>query len=138
MKPIQFEAVKYAMNQTKDGHRLTLTIHPDDVPEEIFRDYVGARYQFVAVRLDDQNQPLDRQKAFAGERSMRIASMLVKDPKFWEWLKSINQIDHEDVNEASEWMKIKLQISSKKELPYKPEAQQILDKIYREYEAWKN
>ena len=90
------------------------------------------------MRLDDQDQPLDRQKAFAGERSMRIAAMLVKDPKFWEWLKSMNQIDHEDVNEASEWMKIKLQISSKKELPYKPEAQQILDKIYREFEAWKN
>ena len=50
MKTSQFEAVKVAIKQDKTGYVLTLSIHPDEIPEEVMRDFVGARYQVVALR----------------------------------------------------------------------------------------
>jgi hypothetical protein len=51
MDTLQFEAVKMALKQNKDGYVLTMTVHPDEVPDALLRDYVGARYQVVMVRL---------------------------------------------------------------------------------------
>jgi transposase len=47
MKTLQFEGVKVALKQDKTGYVLNLSMHPDDVPEELLRDFVGARYQVV-------------------------------------------------------------------------------------------
>jgi hypothetical protein len=49
METSQFEAVKVSMKQDNSGYVLTLRIHPDEVPEEILRDFVGARYMAVLV-----------------------------------------------------------------------------------------
>jgi hypothetical protein len=51
METLQFEAVKMALKQNKDGYVLTMSIHPDEIPDELMRDFVGARYQVVMVRL---------------------------------------------------------------------------------------
>ena len=40
MDTSQFEAKKVALKQTKDGHVLTLAIHPDESPDEILRDFM--------------------------------------------------------------------------------------------------
>ena len=45
-----------AMKQDRTGYVLTLSLHPDDVPDEILRDFVGARYQVVMVRLGGTDQ----------------------------------------------------------------------------------
>ena len=57
METIQFEAVKLALKQDKNGYVLTLLMHPDEVPEDILRDFVGSRYQIVAVRLNSDQTP---------------------------------------------------------------------------------
>jgi len=54
MDTLQFEAVKVALKQNKDGYVLTLNVHPDEVPDSLLRDFVGARYQVVMVRLSDR------------------------------------------------------------------------------------
>lgn len=38
MKTSHFEGVKVALKQDRTGYVLTLSIHPDDLPEEILRD----------------------------------------------------------------------------------------------------
>ena len=40
---VNFEAVKIAMRQDKNGYVLTLSVHPDDVPESLLRNWVGSR-----------------------------------------------------------------------------------------------
>lgn len=50
---LQFEARKVAMKQDRTGYVLTLSLHPDEVPEEILRDFVGTRYACAVVRIQD-------------------------------------------------------------------------------------
>ena len=50
---LQFEAVKTSMMQDKNGTNIRLTIHPDDVPQELHKDWVGSRYMVVMVKLND-------------------------------------------------------------------------------------
>ena len=47
METMQFEALKVALKQDKTGYVLTLCMHPDDIPTDLLRDFVGARYQVV-------------------------------------------------------------------------------------------
>lgn len=137
MKTIQFEGVKVALKQDKTGYVLTLSMHPDDIPEDLLRDFVGSRYQVVMVRLDQNEVPMDRQAAFAGERAIKIAAVLSKDPQFWEYLYVHNKISTQELDEAVNWLRDYLQVPSRSDLKTNVEAQQLLDKVYREYEQWK-
>jgi hypothetical protein len=76
MRTLQFEAVKVALKQDKTGYVLTLCMHPDEIPEDLLRDFVGARYQVVMVRLNGDDRPTDRQNEFAGDRATKIAGVL--------------------------------------------------------------
>lgn len=136
MKTSNFEAVKVALKQDKTGYVLTLSLHPDDVPEEILRDYVGARYQVVMVRLSGEDAPMDRQAEFEGDRSIRIAGLLCRDPKFWKFLHADAQIFEEDEESTTEWLRDYLGVKSRSELKTNEPARQRLEKIYREYTAW--
>ena len=51
MNALQFEAVKIALKQDKTGFVLTLNIHPDEIPDELMRDFVGARYGVAMARI---------------------------------------------------------------------------------------
>ena len=75
METIQYEAVKVALKQDRTGFMLTMSIHPDEIPEKLIRDFVGARYQVVMVRLNGDEQPMYRGEEY-GIR--RFVSMLCK------------------------------------------------------------
>ena len=49
---IQFEGIKTGIKQSKDGYILTLAVHPDEIPDDLVRDFIGSRYVVVMVRLD--------------------------------------------------------------------------------------
>lgn len=136
MKTLQFEGVKVALKQDKTGYVLNLSMHPDDVPEELLRDFVGARYQVVMVRLDGHEEPMDRQREYEGDRSIRIAGLLCRDPKFWDYLYEDNQILDAKEKEATDWLRDYLNIPSRSELKTNPQARILLDKIHKEYNAW--
>ena len=53
MNALQFECVKVALKQDRTGFVLTVSIHPDEIPEELVRDFVGARYGVAMVRIQD-------------------------------------------------------------------------------------
>ena len=54
---INFEAVKTSMMQDKNGTNIRLTIHPNDVPPELHKDWVGSRYMVVMVKLNEDGTP---------------------------------------------------------------------------------
>lgn len=137
MKTLQFEATKVALKQDKTGYVLTLSMHPDDIPEDLLRDFVGARYQVVMVRLDGNEQPMDRQEEFQGERSIRIAGLLCRDKDFWQYLYEDNQIIEANEKEATDWLRDYLNIPSRSELKTNHNARLMLDSLYREYTKWK-
>lgn len=136
MKPLQFEGVKVAIKQDKTGYVLTLSIHPDDVPEALLRDFVGARYGVAMVRIDANEQPMNRAE-FEGDKMIRMAGMLCKDAQFWEYLYEDAQIFEENEKEATEWMRHYLGIQSRSELKTNESAQQLMRKLVEEYNAWK-
>jgi hypothetical protein len=136
MKTLQFEGVKVALKQDKTGYVLNLSMHPDDVPEELLRDFVGARYQVVMVRLDGHEEPMDRQREYEGDRAIRIAGLLCRDPKFWQFLHEDNQILEATEKEATDWLRDYLNIPSRSELKTNPQARIMLDTIHKDYNAW--
>lgn len=137
MKTLQFEAVKVALKQDKTGYVLTLCLHPDEIPEDLLRDFVGARYQVVMVRLDGHEQPMDRQEEFAGDRAMKIAGALGRDPQFWEFLHDDGQIIDPCETEATQWLREYLNIPSRADLKTNHEARVRLETINMEFSVWK-
>lgn len=95
-----FEAVKIAMTQDKNGHVLKLSIHPQDTPEDLLRDAVGQRYMVVLVRLNDQDEPVKSTSQQEGDTAVSMAAMLAQDEKFQAWL-CINGLSDEATEEAA-------------------------------------
>jgi len=135
MQTSQFEGKKVALKQTKDGHVLTLAIHPDEIPEEILRDFVGARYMVVMVRIGDDEAPMDRQPV---DKHVSVAGMLCRDPQFWEFLYEQGLLLETNEENAADWLKTYLNVGSRKEIKENEEAKILLNKINREFKEWKS
>ena len=135
MKTSQFEAVKVAIKQDKTGYILTLAMHPDEVPEEILRDFVGARYQVVMVRLNGDNQPMDRKENFRDP--VKMAALLCKDLDFIEWVYVTKNVFSPDEESVTNWLKEELKIVSRAELKTNSDAAKLLYTINEEFKAWK-
>jgi hypothetical protein len=135
MKTLQFEAVKVALKQDKTGYVLTLSMHPDDIPEELLRDFVGARYQVVMVRLDSNDQPMTTNE-YAGDKLVRAACILCRNPKFWTYLFEDAQIMEENEPSATDWLRTYLNITTRAELKTNQHARNMLSKLFKEFDAW--
>ena len=59
---VSFEAVKTSMMQDKNGTNIKLTIHPNDVPQELHKDWVGSRYMVVMVKVNEDGTPDNREE----------------------------------------------------------------------------
>jgi hypothetical protein len=138
METSQFEARKIALKQTKDGHVLTLAIHPDESPDEVLRDFVGARYMVVMVRLADSETPMVRAEEYAGARLVKQAGMLCRDRNFWDYLLEEGLIFERKEEDAVEWLCNYLDIVSRSELKTNEKAQNLFEKLNKEYQTWKN
>ena len=136
MKTIQFEGVKVALKQDRTGYVLTLSMHPDDIPEELLRDFVGARYQVVMVRIGADEYPLNREE-FIGDKTVRIAGLLCRDPKFWKYLYDGGQIFEEEEGMAADWLRHRLNIKSRSELKTREIARSEFYIILEEFNEWR-
>jgi len=136
MNTMQFEALKVALKQDKTGYVLTLCMHPDEIPTSLLRDFVGARYQVVMVRLDDHQNPMEPIDDSGGERAVKIAGILCREKKFWEYLHDDSQIFTPTEKEATNWLREALNIKSRAELKTNQAARDLLDKINKEYKSW--
>ena len=135
MKTLQFEGVKIALKQDKTGYVLTLNVHPDEVPVDLLRDFVGARYQVVMVRIGDDDRPMNREHEYARD-PVRTAGILCRDTNFATWLAETGNILETSESEVVEWLKQELGIKSRAELKNNPQAVNRLWTIEEEYKLW--
>lgn len=137
METSQFEGKKVALKQTKEGHVLTLSIHPDEIPEEILRDFVGARYMVVMVRLGDDEKPANREE-YAGTQLVKLAGMLCRDRNFWDYLYDDGQIIDKCEDVCVAWLTSYLGVNSRSEIKTSANAQYLLKDLNDRYKECKN
>jgi hypothetical protein len=131
MKALQFECQKIALKQDAAGFVLTLRIHPDDIPEELFRDFVGARYGCALVRIGDDEHPVPYLNR------VQKAGILCRDRDFQFW--AYNEFNSEGVTEQDAINAIYgfCGITSRSELNDDIEAQNLFDELLKKYEQYK-
>ena len=137
METSQFEAVKVGMKQDNSGYILTLRIHPDDVPNEIMRDFVGSRYMAVMVRLNEEDKPMNREAELAKDM-VRVSGMLCRDKKFWEFLGESGEIIDKTEKEATEWLKTYLKVDSRADIAKSQQAVEKMLGLKQEFASWKD
>jgi len=123
MMALQFEARKVALKQDRTGFILTLSLHPDEVPEEILRDFVGARYACAVVRIqdDESSTPYSNRVVKAG--------MLCRDPDFQEFMLCDNETD------TAHMLCKRCGIESRTELHGNADAKYKFDLLLHEFES---
>ena len=127
---LNFEAQKIALKQDSSGFVLTLRIHPDELPEEIFRDFCGARYSVAIARINDDETLVQYRNR------VQESALLCKDNLFWEFLS--DQIGEEIKSEdkAVSAFYALCSITSRVELNGKPRAKEAFDQIIKEYNEY--
>lgn len=134
---IQFEGVKMGLRQSKDGYVLNLAVHPDELPADLMRDFVGSRYVVVMVRIGDDEQPLDRDAAFPGDSAVKMAGMICRDKYFWEFVFNLAAVEIDSEDECRAWLCDYLNIEARRELKTSPEARDLFNKMLRGFNAWR-
>ena len=90
---LKFEAVKVSMSQDKNGTNLRLCIHPDEVPQELHKHWVGSRYMIAMVKLDDEDQPEISDEQRRKDRLMKSAIMVCKEESFWMYMEDTSPFE---------------------------------------------
>ena len=132
MNALQFEAIKVALKQDKTGFVLTLNIHPDEIPEELLRDFVGARYGVAMVRILEDESVVDY------KNRVKQAGILCKNSEFQYWLnKVLGATTKQSEAEAIQHMYRHCGINSRTELNGNESAIKKYEELINEYESWK-
>ena len=133
---INFEAVKLTMRQDKHGFILTLSVHPEDVPESLFRDWVGSRYQVAMVQLDDNEEPIVPKQKTDGERAIARAGLMCKDKDFQRFVgERCGFIDFTE-EETVAYVRKYIGVKSRKELMDNKEARDKLSELVDMFKEW--
>jgi hypothetical protein len=130
MNALQFECRKVALKQDRTGYVLTVVIHPDEIPEELLRDFVGSRYGVAMVRIADDESAVPYQN-----RVMQ-AGMLCRTREFQFWLKETGHAVKVSEDDAIHALYKICHIASRTELNGNEEAQQLFDDMVKDYERW--
>jgi len=127
---LQFEARKVSLKQDRSGYVLTLSLHPDEIPEELLRDFVGTRYACAVVRIQDDESPTEY------NNRVQKAGMLCRDENFQEFI-AARLVGH-SINEDQTASALCKQcgIESRSELNGNTKAQEMFDAIFADYENW--
>ena len=131
---LSFEGVKVSMRQDKDGSKITLAIHPDQVPLDLFAAPSGSRFQVVMVLLDDSDRPVKGRNTTEAERAVQSAAMLCRNPKFQKWMEARGFAMLADENSAADGLRAFCQIDSRSELGPNLEARRQFFKLREAFE----
>jgi len=132
MSALQFESQKVALKQDRSGYVMTLRIHPDEVPDELLRDFVGARYMIAMVRLNDDETPKNY------ENRVKKAGILCKTIRFQEYVVELGYVETTSEESAVAALYEIVGIDSRTQLNGDLEAQKAFDNLVEEYEQWKH
>ena len=147
---ISFEAVKTAIRQDRNGYTLILSIHPNDVPDQLLRSWVGSRYQVALVQIGDDERPFkpvgkipegfvegsgkfqidkpDKISHTEGERMVALAGELCRTPSFQKWIGASSEED------AARQLREMLGIESRKELLENESHQEAFQWLFSNYQ----
>ena len=114
---------------------LTLRVHPDELCGRVIRDFVGARYQVVMVRLNDENKPMSRDAEYSRD-PVRTAGILCRDKQFAQYLFEKEEIFEKKEADVIEWLKGEIDIESRTELKEDQQKAKKFWAIYEEYQRW--
>ena len=131
---IQFEGIKTGLRQSKDGYLLSIAVHPEDLPDDLVRDFVGARYMVVMVRLNDEEMPYERPKHHPEVAS---AGMLCRDRDFWLYIHSAFGDEVSTEGECAEWFKFYFEIDSRADLKTNEAAREKFIQFKKGFDLWK-
>lgn len=120
---LQFEARKVALKQDRTGFILTLSLHPDELPVELIRDFVGTRYACAIVRIQDDESPTNY------VNRVKQAAILCKAKVFQDFM------DTDSEDETAEALCRHCGIESRTELNGNAKAQKLFDDLIKTYEA---
>ena len=127
---LQFEARKVALKQDRTGYVLTLSLHPDEIPEELLRDFVGSRYGCALVRIQDDESPTTY------NNRVKQAGMLCRNPQFQKFIQQrFSFLDADEETSANVICSV-CNIESRSELNGNMTAQSLFDELIKEYEEW--
>lgn len=126
---LQFEARKVSLKQDRTGYVLTLSLHPDEIPVELLRDFVGTRYACAIVRIQDDETPT------AYNNRVQKAGMLCRQENFQSFMSEFIGGFVDEDSTADELCK-QCGIESRSELNGNLSAQNKFDALVAEYENW--
>ena len=132
MNALQFEALKVALKQDSTGYVLTVKVHPDEIPEELLRDFVGARYMVAMVRINDDESPTPY------KNRVKQAGIICRSNDFHEWLKETHGLNSASESLATKFLYDSCGITSRTELNENAKAQVIFDELVKQFETWRN
>jgi hypothetical protein len=128
---IQFEAVKVALKQDRTGFVLTLNIHPDEIPEELLRDFVGARYGVAMARIESD------ETATHYDNRVKKAGQLCRNKDFQAWASMTDGLNDASEEAAINFIYSFCGIASRTELNGNVEAKAQFDAMVEEYEQYR-
>tara|TARA_R100000963_G_C4642159_1_gene105789 strand:+ start:1215 stop:1631 length:417 start_codon:yes stop_codon:yes gene_type:complete len=131
MDSLNFESQKIALKQDSTGYVLTLRVQPDELPVEILRDFVGARYMVAMVRINDD------ETITTYKNKVKQAGMLCKNRVFWDFLQA-NKYVGQEVNEdiSTKALYEICGIDSRTQLNGNRDAQICFDNLIKDFDKW--
>lgn len=131
-KPLSFEAVKLSLKQDRNGIVLTLAIHPNEMPADLWRSPTGQRYGVALVELNENE--LIREMEEEGARVYRMFNAKCRVKHFQVWvLQGEPWMDDREKN-TREIIKSDIGVVSAKEIPYNQDAQRKFLEIVKRYD----
>jgi hypothetical protein len=131
MNALQFEGLKIALKQDATGYVLTLKIHPDEIPNELLRDFIGARYMVAMARINDDETPVPI------NNRVKRAALLCKDHNFQNYVNFLVGIPKTE-QAAVDFIYDICAIKSRTELNGNAHAQNQFDQMVKEFEEWRD
>lgn len=131
---VSFEAVKVAMKQDRNGYILTLAVHPNDMPADLFADWVGQRYQVAMVKMDDEGNPVPRKSQDDGAALVRKAGMLCQSERFQRWMEKQGFALDASEDAAAAAIRGMCGIASRSDLKTSEAARETFEQLLEAYE----
>ena len=112
---------------------MKLGIHPDDLSDKLFSDYVGSRYMVAMAKIMDDEQPEPTRDDI--KRIKDSCCALCREPKFQAWLLRDQGVEVNE-NNAVSYLREQLGISSRSELDTNSIARAAFIDIREEFQLW--
>lgn len=142
----QIECKKDGIRQNQDGlMKLTLALHPNDIPAQLYTDPMGQRYMMVLAPIGDDEQPLPvtpkaekEPRAWKELSPVEQAGILATQSAFQSFAGAINSLVAPAEEHAAQYIRNYCGIQSRRELICTAAAQEKFKELCAKFYDWKN